>query len=74
MLVSFNLTQCVNQCQLDYIHDRSTILKLKDSQLSNSILAPLRIWFFHFFNKLDQIAELRELLLLVEKRKLIASV
>ena len=37
-------------------------------------LAPLRIWFCRIFNKVDQIAKLRVMLLLVDKRKLIASV
>ena len=67
-------TQCVNQCQLDCIRDGSTILKLIDSQLGKTNLAPLRIWCCHAFNKVAQIAKLRVMLLLVYKRRLIASV
>ena len=37
-------------------------------------LAPLRKWFCCIFNKVDQVAKLRVMLLLVDKRKLIASV
>ena len=37
-------------------------------------LAPLRIWFCHTFSKVDQIAKLRVMSLLVDKWKLIASV
>ena len=60
MLVSFIPTPCVNQCQLDCIRDGSTILKLRDSQLAKTNLAPLRRWFCHTFNKVDQIAKLRK--------------
>ena len=35
---------------------------------------PLRIWFCHTFSKVAQIAKLRVMLLLVDKRRLIASV
>ena len=73
MLVSFVPTQCANQCQLDCIRAGSTILKLRDSQLAKTNLAPLRIWFCHSINKVDQIAKLRAMSLLVDKRKLIAS-
>ena len=55
MVVSFITTQCVNQCHLDCIRDGSTILKLRDSQLAKTNLAPLRIWFCHTFNKVDQV-------------------
>ena len=48
MLVSFIPTQGVNQCQLDCIRDGSTILKLRDSQLGKTNLAPLRIWLSYF--------------------------
>ena len=53
MLVSFISTQCVNQCQLGCIRDGTTILKLTDSQLAKTNLAPLRIWFCHTFNKVN---------------------
>ena len=69
-LVSFIPTQCVNQCQLDCIRDGSTILQLRGSQLAKTNLAPLRIWFCHTFNKLDQIAKLSVMLLLVDKKKI----
>ena len=62
MLVSFIPTQCVNQYQLDYIRDGGTILKLKDSQLAKTNLAPLRIWFCHTFKEVGQIAKLRVML------------
>ena len=52
----------------------TTTLKLKDSQLAKTNLAPLRIWFCPTSNKVDQIAKLRVISLLVDKRKLIASV
>ena len=68
MLVSYIPTQCANQCLLDCIHDGSTILKLRDSQLAETNLAPLRIWFCHTFNKVDQIAKLRVMSLLVNKK------
>ena len=68
MLVSFIPTQCVNQCQLGCIHDGSTILKLRDSQLAKTNLAPSRIWFCHIFNGVDQIAKMRLMLLLVDKK------
>ena len=58
MLVSFIPTQCVNQCHLACIRDRNTILKLRDSQLTKTNIAPLRIWFCHIFNKVDQIAKI----------------
>ena len=74
MLVSFILTQCVNQCQLGCIRDGSTIPEPRDSQLTKTNLAPLRIWLCRIFNKVDQIAKLRVISLLVDKRKLIASV
>ena len=74
MLVSFIPTQCVNQCQLDCIRDGSTILKLRDSQLAKTNLAPLRIRLCRIFNKVDQIAKSRVISVLVDKRKLIASV
>ena len=74
MLVSFIPTQCVNQCLLDCIRDGITILKPRDSQLAKTNLAPLRIWFYRISNKVDHIEKLRVMLLLVEKRKLIASV
>ncbi len=45
-----------------------------DSQLAITNLAPLRIWFRHTFNKVDLFAQLKEMSLLVDKRKLIASV
>ena len=73
MLVSFIPIQCANQCLLDCIRDGSTILKLRDSQLAKTNLAPLRKWFCNFFNKVGQIAKWRVLSLLVDK-KLIASV
>ena len=74
MLVSFFPTQCVNQCLLDCIRDGSMILKPRDSQLAKTNLAPLRIWFYRIFNKVDQIEKLRVRSPLVDKRKLIASV
>ena len=40
MLVSFLPTQCANQCLLDCLRDASTILKLRDSQLAKTNLAP----------------------------------
>ena len=46
-------------------------MKLRDSQLAKTNLAPLRIWFCHTFNKVDQIAKLRVMLLLVHKRRLV---
>ena len=57
MLVSFIPTPCANQCQLDCIRNRSTILKLRDSQLAKTNLSPLRKWFCHTFNEVDQIAK-----------------
>ena len=74
MVVSFIRTHCVNQCLLDCIRDRSTILKPRDSQLAKTNLAPLRIWFCRIFNEVNQIAKLRVILLLVDKSKLIAAV
>ena len=74
MLVSFFPNQFVNQCQRDCIRDGSTILKLGDSQLAKTNLAPSGLWFCHTFNKVDQIAKLRVLSLLVDKRRLTASV
>ena len=74
MLVSFIPTQCVNQCQQECIRDGSTIAKLRDSQLAKTNLGPLRKWFWHTFNKVDQIATLRVMSLLVDKRRLVASV
>ena len=68
MLVSFIPTQCVNQYLLDCKRDGSTILKPRDSQLVKTNLAPLRIWFCRIFNRVDQIVELRVLLLLVDKK------
>ena len=65
---SFIPTQCVNQCHLGCIRDGTTILKLRDSQLAKINLAPLRIWFCHTFNKVDQIAKLRIISLLVDKK------
>ena len=70
---SFHL-QCANQSLLDCIRDGSTILKLGDSQLAETNLAPLRIWFCDSFNEVGQNAGLRVMSLLVDKRKLIASV
>ena len=60
-------TQCVNQCLLDCIRDASTILKPIDSQLVKTNPAPLRIWLCRIFNKVDQSAKLRVMLLLVDK-------
>ena len=74
MLISFIPTQCVNQCLLECIRDGSMILKPRDSQLAKTNLAPLRICFCRIFNKIDQIAKLRVMFLLVDKRKLIVSV
>ena len=74
MLVSFIPTQCVKQSLLDCIRDGSTILKPRDSQLAKTNLAPLRIWFCRIFNKVDQIAKLRVMLLPIDKRKFFASV
>ena len=74
MLVSFIPTQCAKQCLLNCIRDGSTILETSDSQLAKTNPAPLRIWLCRIFNKVDQSAKLRVMLLLVEKRKLIASV
>ena len=74
LLASCIPTQCANQCQLDCLRDGTTILELRDSQLAKTNLAPLRIWFCHAFNKVDQIAKLRVMSLLVDKRRLIASV
>ena len=68
------LTQCVNQCLLDCIRNGSTIMKPRDSQLAKANLALLRIWFCRSSNKVDQVAKLRVMLLLVDKRKLNASV
>ena len=73
MRVSFFPTQGVNQCQLDCIRNGSTILKLGDSQLAKTNLAPLRIGFCHTFNKVNQIAKLRVMLLLVDTGRMIAS-
>ena len=56
MLVSFIPTQSANQCLPDCIRDGSTILKLGDSQLAKTNLAPLRIWFCHTFSEVGQIA------------------
>ena len=70
MLVSFIPTQCANQCQLDCMRDRSTVLKLGDSQLAKTNLAPLRLWFCHTFNEVNQIAKLRVLSLLVDEKKI----
>ena len=49
MLVSFFPTQCVNQCQLDCIRNGSTILKLRDSQLAKTNLAPSRNLVLSYF-------------------------
>ena len=49
------------------------ILKLTNSQLAKK-LALLRIWFCHTFNNVDQIGKLKVMSLLVDKRRLIASV
>ena len=67
-LVSFIPTQCANQCQLVCIRDGSTILKLRYSQLAQTNFAPLRICFCHTFNKVAQIAKLRVMSLLVDKK------
>ena len=64
MLVSLIPIQCANQCLLDCIRDRNTILKLRDSQLAKTNLAPLRIWFCHTFNEVGQIAKLKVMSLL----------
>ena len=74
MLVSFIPTQCVNQCLLDCIRDGSAILKPRETQLAKTNLTLLRRWFCRIFNKIDQIAKLRVMILLVDKRKLVASV
>ena len=68
MLVSFILTQCVNHCQLGCIRDGTTILKLRGSQLAKTNPAPLRKWFCHSFNKVNQIAKVRVISLLVDKK------
>ena len=68
MVVSFILTQCANHCQLDCIRDVSTFLKLGESQLAKTNLAPLRVRFCHTFSDVDQIAKLREMSLLVDKK------
>ena len=68
VLVSFIPTQCANQCLLDCIRDGSTILKPRDSQLAKTNPGPLRIWLCRIFNKSDQSAKLRVMLLLVDKR------
>ena len=73
MLVSFIPTQSANQCLLDCKRDGSTILKPRDSQLAKTNPAPLRIWLSRIFNKVDGSAELSVMLLLVDKRKMIAS-
>ena len=73
MLVSFIPTQYAKQCLLDCICDGSTFLKLRHSQLTKTNQAALRLWFYHNFNEVDQIAKLRVMSLLVDKRKLIAS-
>ena len=60
-----------SMCQptlLDCIRDGSTILKLRDSQLAKTNLAPLKIWFCHTFNTVDQIANFRVISLLVDKK------
>ena len=52
---------------------RSMIQNLRGSPLAKTHRAPLRKWFCHFFNKVDQIAKLRVMSLLVDNRRLIAS-
>ena len=73
-LVSFIPTRYANQCQLDCMRDGGTILKLRDSQLARTNLAPLRKWFCHNINEVSQIAKLRVMSILVDKRRLIVSV
>ena len=66
-----------SMCQpniLDCIRNWNRILKLRGSLLAKTNLAPLRIWFCRIFDKADQIAKLRVMLQLVDKRKSIASV
>ena len=74
MLVSFIPTQLANQCLLDCLRDGSTILKQRDSQRAKRNLAPLRILFCQTLQQSWQIAKLRVMSLMVDKRKLIASV
>ena len=74
MVVIILPTQCANQSLLDCIRVGSTILKLTNSQLAKTNLAPLRLWFRHTFNEVGRIAKLRVMSLLVDKRRLIASV
>ena len=74
MPVSFIPTQCANQCLLHCLRDGSTILKLRGSQLAKTNLAPLRIRFFRTFNEVGHIAKSRVMSLLVDKRRLDASV
>ena len=58
-----------SMCQpLVCIRDGNTILKPRDSQLVKTNLALLRIRFCRIFNKVDQIAKLRVMLLLVDKK------
>ena len=73
MLFSFVPTQCAKHCLLDCIRDGSTILELRDSQDAKAILAPWRILFCHTFNEVNQIAKLRVMSLLVDKRRMMAS-
>ena len=51
-----------------------TILKMKDSQLAKTNLAPLRIWLCHTLKEVGQFAKSRVMSLLVDKKRLIASV
>ena len=74
MLVSFIATHCVNQCLLHCRRNGSTILKPRNSQLAETNLAPLILWFCRTFNEVNQNAKLRVMSLLVYKINLIASV
>ena len=68
MLVSFISIEFANQCLLDGIGDGCTILKPRDSQLAKTNLAPLRIWFCQTFNEVGQVAKLRVMSLVVDKK------
>ena len=74
MLVSITPTHCVSQCQLVYILDGSTTVRPHASHHAITNPAFLRIWSFHVFNELDQLAEFRALLPPGKKTKMIVLV
>ena len=69
MLASFIPTPCVNQCLLVSIRDGCTTPRLKNSHFSEINLGPLRMWFSHVFNELDQAVELRAMFFRIDRGK-----